>query len=200
MTYYHRDPTVPYWSNIDVDQLYEAHSHRPERAQAWLRHRQVSESCCGFERATIMKGHFEGGILGNHTFCWTFTPGRKGDSAIVLPVFNEYRLVDFVAMSRHDHTIWGCCVGTGLYLGDPSASPLRVHRTLAGWLANDCEGVLPLSKSFFPLLQLAPKLIAEDDDHAWDLAHRIFINPAAKFGSDQSEAEETAYERIEVRL
>jgi hypothetical protein len=199
MNFYHRDPSVPFWrSNVDVDSLFENHSHRPERAQAWLRYRNVSESCYGFERATTMKGHFEGGILSNHTFHWTFTPGREGDSVIVIPVFNEYRLADFVAMSRHDHNVWGACVGAGQYLGDIT-TPLRVHRTLAGWLANDCDGVLPLSRAFFPLLQNAPKLIAEDDDHAWDLARHVFINPAAKFGADQGEAEELAYERIEVR-
>jgi hypothetical protein len=145
-----------------------------------------------------MKGHFEGGILNNHTYNFTFTPGRKGDLAIVLPVFNEYRLADFVAMSRHDHEIWGCCTGAGLHLGDIS-NPLRVHRTPADWLANDCDGLLPLSRAFFPLLQSAPKLIAADDDHAWELAYRVFIDPAAKFGADQGAAEELAYERIEVR-
>jgi len=144
----------------------------------------------------MMRGHFEGGILGNHTYHWTFTPGHGG-LALVLPVFNDYRLVDIVAISRHDHTVWACCTGAGLYLGDIS-NPLRVHRTPAEWLAIDCDGVLPLSKSFFPLLQNAPKLIAVDDDHAWDLAYRVFIDPAAKFGWDEGEAEDMAYERIEV--
>jgi hypothetical protein len=115
MNFCHRDPTVPFWrSNVDIDSLFAAHSHRTERAQAWLRYRQVSESCCGFERATIMKGHFEGGILGDHTFHWTFTPGLRGDLAIVIPVFNNYRLADLVAVSRHDHNVWGCCTGAGL--------------------------------------------------------------------------------------
>jgi hypothetical protein len=45
----------------------------------------------------------------------------------------------------------------------------------------------------------APKIIAEDDDHAWELAYRVFIDPAAAFGGDQDEAEELAYSRIEVR-
>ena len=199
MTFYNRDSTVPYWrSNTDVESLFAAHAHNPDRAQAWLRYRNVSESCFGFERAVMMRGHFEGGILGNNTYHWTFTPGRKGGLALVLPVFNEYRLVDIVAMSRHNHNIWGACVGAGLYVGDLAVSPLRVHRTPADWLANDCYGVLPLSKAFFPLLQSAPKLIAADDDHAWDLAQRVFIDPAAKFGCDEGEAEDMAYERIEV--
>jgi hypothetical protein len=197
-TFYHRDPSVPYWrSNVDVDSLFAAHAHRPERAQAWLRYRKVSESCFGFQQAVMMNGHFEGGILGNHKFHWTFTPGRRGDIAIVLPVFNEYRLADFVAISRHDHEIWGCCTGAGQFVGDIT-TPLRVHRAPANWLANDCDGILPLSKTFFPQLQNASRIIAEDDDHAWDLAQRVFIDPAAKFGRDEGEAEERAYKQIEI--
>lgn len=199
MTYL-RDATVPYWrSNVDVEQLFEAHAHQPERAQAWLRHRRVSESCWCFQQAVMMKGHFEAGILGNHKFHWTFTPGRRGDLAIVFPVVNEHRLVDFVAMSRHDHEIWGACTGVGQHIGDLTASPLKVRRSLASWLAQDCEGVLPLTKSFFPNLRSARRIAAEDDDHAWDLAYRVFINPAAEFGSDELEAKELAYKKIEVR-
>jgi hypothetical protein len=197
--FYHRDPTVPFWRfNVDADALFEAHAHRPDRAQAWLRYRDVSENCLGFRRAVMMRGHFEEGLLGNHTYCWTFTPTYSADLAIVLPVFHECRLSDFVAMSRHNHEIWGCCTGTGQYLGEIKA-PLRIHRSLAGWLANDCDGILPLTKSFFPHLQNAASIIAEDDDHAWDLAHRIFIDPAARFGSDQEVAEQLSYNRIEVR-
>ena len=145
-----------------------------------------------------MLGHFEGGILGNHTYHWTFTPGRKGDLAIVVPVYNDCRLVDLAAFSRHDHNIWGCVTGAGQYVGSLAAAPLRIHRTLAGWLANDCGGLLPLSKLFYPQLRNAPSIIADDDDHAWDLAFRVFIDPAAKFGCDEEEAEQQAYEQIEV--
>jgi hypothetical protein len=146
----------------------------------------------------MMKGHFEGGILSNHAYHWTFTPGHKGDLAIAVPVHRDCRVVDFVAMSRHDHTVWGCCTGVGQYLGIIT-TPLRVHRTVADWLANNCDGILPLSKTFLPLLGSAPKIIAEDDDHAWELAYRVFIDPAAAFGGDQNEAQELAYNRVEVR-
>jgi hypothetical protein len=199
MSFYDRDPTVPFWrSNVDVDSLFNAHAHRPGRAAAWLRYREVSDLCFGFTRAVMMHGHFEGGILCNHAYHWTFTPGHRGDLAIAIPVLNGGRLVDLVAMSRHDHRIWGCTMGRGHYLGSLATPRLRVHRSPAGWLANDCDGVLPLSKSFFPLLNNAPLLIAEDDDHAWDLAYRVFIDPAATFGVDQGEAEELAFTRIEV--
>jgi hypothetical protein len=145
----------------------------------------------------MMNGHFEGGILGGHNYHWTFTPGRRGDLAVVVPVYRDCRLVDFAALSRHDHAVWGCITGAAMYLGDIT-TPLRVYRTLADWLANDCNGVLPLSKGFFPLLQNAPRIIAADDAHAWDLAYRVFIDPAAALGSDQDAAEELAFTRIEV--
>jgi hypothetical protein len=199
MSVYNRDDSLPYWrANVDVDHLFTAHAHRPEKAQAWLRYRDVSETCFGYERAVLMNGFFEGGILGNHTFCWTFTPGRRGDLAIVVPVLNDGRLVDLVAMSRHDHNLWGTCTGHGQYLGSLAAVRLRIHRTLAGWLANDCDGIVPLSKLFFPQLRNAPTIVAENDDHAWDLAYRVFIDPAAKFGCDEEEAEQQAYAQIEV--
>jgi hypothetical protein len=196
---YHRDPTVPFWRfNVDADALFEAHAHRPDRAQAWLRYRNVCETCLGFRSVTMMRGHFEGGVLGNHLYHWTFTPIHSGDPAIVMPVFHDHRLIDFVAVSRHDHRVWGCCTGTGQYLGDIK-TPLRVHRAPANWLACDCDGILPLSKTFMPLLRNAPSIIAEDDEHAWELAYRVFVDPAAEFGANQGDAEELAYTRIEVR-
>jgi hypothetical protein len=48
-------------------------------------------------------------------------------------------------------------------------------------------------------LQSAPNIIAEDDEHAWDLAYGVFVDPAARFGANQGDAEELAYARIEVR-
>lgn len=140
-----------------------------------------------------MNGHFEGGILCNHTYHWTFTPGRRGDLAIVVPVAN-----DFVAISRHDHTVWGCTTGHGQYLGSLTAPRLRVYRTPAGWLANDCDGILPLAKAFLPQLRNAPCLVAEDDDHAWELAEQVFVEPAIKFGCDAGQAEDQSFEQIEV--
>ena len=196
---YFRDPTVPFWrSNVDVDALIQAHAHSQNRAQAWLRHRNVSESCSGFRDAVMIRGHFEGGILNNHPYHWTFTPGYSDRLAIAIPVVQDCRLTDFVAMSRHDHTVWGCCTGAGRYLGRIT-SPLRIHRTVADWFAYDCDGILPLSKTFLPVLGNAPKIIAQDDDHAWELAYRVFIDPAGWVGGDQNAAEKLAYRRIEVR-
>jgi hypothetical protein len=168
--------------------MFDAFSYAPERAQAWLRYRNVSEICVGFQRAVMMNGHFEGGVLGNHTYHWKFTPGRRGDLAIVVPVAN-----DFVAVSRHDHNVWGCSTSRSLYLGQ-LATRLHVHRMPAGWLANDCDGIVPLSKSFLPQLRNALKLIAGDDEQAWE----VFTNPAVEFGCDAWEAEQAAYEQIEV--
>jgi hypothetical protein len=99
MSFYNRDDSLPYWlANVDVESLFENHAHRPDRAQAWLRYRDVSETCCGFEQAVMMRGHFEGGILSNRTYHWIFTPGRKGDLAIVVPVYDDCRIVDLLAI------------------------------------------------------------------------------------------------------
>ncbi|QIG92441.1 hypothetical protein [Bradyrhizobium sp. 6(2017)] len=191
---YLRDSTLPYWqNNVCVESIFDTFSYGPERAQAWLRYRKVSEDCDGFQRATLMHGHFEGGVLCDHTYSWTFTPGRRGDLAIVVPVAN-----DFVAMSRHDHNVWGCVTGRGQYAGSLVGPRLRIHRTFAGWLANNCDGIVPLSNLFLPQLRNAPTLVVEDDDHAWDIAERTFINPAIKFGCDPDQAEDQAYKQIEV--
>jgi hypothetical protein len=146
---YHRDPRVPYWrSNVDVDFLFTAHSHRPDRAQAWLRYRGVSENSLAFGQAVLMRGHFEGGILSQHTFCWTFTPTHVGELAVVLPVHEKGRLVDLLAIARHDYRVWGCRTGAGQYVG-VFANPLPVHDTPYSWLMSNCDGVLPLAKAFF---------------------------------------------------
>ena len=75
------------------------------------------------------------------------TTAFSKDAAI--PVEN-----DFVAMSRHDYNVWGCVTGRGQYAGSTftgrkeNESPLRVYKTPINWLLANCEGVLPLSKSF----------------------------------------------------
>jgi hypothetical protein len=195
---YLRDSSLPFWqNNVDAESIFEAFSHRPERARTWLRHRNVSETCSGFERAVMMHGHFEGGILQNYIYRWTFTPGRKGDLAIVVPVLEGGgRLVDFVAMSRHDeNAIWGCCTGVGRYVGEFSAARVAVHKTPLAWLLSG-DGVLPLAKSFFPLLQFANNIVARDGDHAWELANQAFLYPAERLGLDVECAEQAAFDRI----
>jgi hypothetical protein len=200
---YHRDPTVPFWrSNVDVDALFENHSHRLERAQAWLRYRDVPESCTVFGQAVMMRGNFEFGLLGYHTFCWTFTPTHAGELAVVMPVYEDFRLVDLLAISRHDHSIWGCCTGAGQYIGSTTAhrknlnSPLRVYKTPINWLLANCEGILPLSKSFFPLLQHASSIIAEGYEHAWEISELAFMAPAERLFLDCESAEQAALNRI----
>src|SRR5258708_38207651 len=164
---YHRDSSVPFWhaNVVDVDALFEDHSLRPERAQAWLRFRDVSESWSAFGHAVMMRGFFEGGILGNHTYHWTFTPTYTGVLAIVFPVYEDFRLVDLLAISRHDHSVWGCCTGAGQYIGSTtvhrkdSSSPLRVYKTPINCLLANCEGIAALSKAFFPLLQASSSIL-----------------------------------------
>ena len=96
-TFYDRDPTVPFWrSNTNVGQLFDAHAHRPDRAQAWLQWLYVSEQAT-FEQAVMMRGKFELGLLGYHMYTWSFTPTHTGEPAIVLPVYEDFRMVDLLA-------------------------------------------------------------------------------------------------------
>jgi hypothetical protein len=195
MSFYDRDSSVPYWrANVDVDSLFAAHAHRPDRAQAWLRHYDVSDSFV-FQNAVTMRGHFELGILSDHTYHWTFTPTHAGDLAVVLPVYERGGLVDLLAISRHDHTVWGCVTGAGQYAGRFS-NPLPVHDTPYSWLMNNCNGVSPLAKAFYPLLQFATSIMARDGDHAWEIAYQSFIYPAERFGLDCDAAEQAAFDRI----
>jgi hypothetical protein len=191
MSIYDRDPTVPFWrSNVDVDSLFAAHAHRPDRAQAWLKFRDASEPT-----AVMMRGHFELGILADRTHHWTFTPTHTGELAIVLPVYERSRLVDMLAISRHDHSVWGCVTGAGQYVGSTANgrkaldSPLRVYRTPINWLLADCEGILPLSKSFFPLLQQASCIVAEGYEHACEVSELSFMAPAERLFLDCDAAE-----------
>ncbi|SIN83513.1 hypothetical protein SAMN05443247_00078 [Bradyrhizobium erythrophlei] len=208
MNYYHRDPTVPFWrSNVDVDSLFTAHAHRPERAQAWLRFFDTSESTPAFEEVRIMRGHFEGAILGDHTYHWTFTPTYKGEPAIVLPVRECGRVVDILAIARGDHNVWGCCTGAGQFVGSTAVhrknlnSPLRVYKTPINWLLlANCEGILPLSKSFFPLLQQASSIIAEGFEHAWEVAEYAFLAPAERLFLDCEAAEQAALNKISFEV
>ncbi len=196
MSFYDRDPTVPFWqSNVDVVSLFTAHAHRQDRAQAWLRYRDVAETCTAFGQAVIMRGHFEAGSLGAHSYHWTFTPTCQGAPAIVLPVYDQGRLLDLLAIARHDYRVWGCCTGAGQYVGR-FANPLQVHDTPYSWLMSNCDGILPLAKAFFPLMQFAQSIIARDSGHAWKIARQAFIHPAERFGLDCNAAEQAAFDRI----
>jgi hypothetical protein len=87
MSFYSRDESVPYWrANVDVDSLFAAYAHRADRAQAWLRFRDVTAT-----DAVMMRGHFELGLLCDHTYNWTFTPTHSGGLAIVFPVYEQHR-------------------------------------------------------------------------------------------------------------
>jgi hypothetical protein len=169
---YQRDPSLPFWrSNICVEQLLEDFAIN----------------------GTQMRGHFEGGILGDHCFSWTFTPNREDEPALIFPVYDNLRLVDLLAISSHPQ-VWGCVVGAGSYVGT-FASQLRVHRTPDSWLKSG-TGILPLARSFFPMLQLADSIIADDAEHAEKIANEAFIYPAERFGLDCFAAERLASERI----
>ncbi|MDB5553815.1 MAG: hypothetical protein JWL86_3799 [Rhizobium sp.] len=187
--------------NVDTDALFEAHAHNSERAMAWLRFRDVSESTI-LDSAVMMRGTFELGILPGHTFNWTFTPAHTGQLAIVIPIYESCRIVDLLAVSRHDHSVWGCCTGAGLYAGRTDMHrkspryPIRLYKTLIAWLLANGQGVLPLSKSFFPLVQSAPCIVGDDMEHAFQIADWTFSRPAERHFLDCEAAEQTAYEKV----
>jgi hypothetical protein len=73
---------------------------------------------------------------------------------------------------------------------------LRLYRTPISWLLANCAGILPLSKSFFPLLQHAPSIIAEGYEHAWEISEYAFMAPAERFSLDCDAAEQAALDKI----
>jgi hypothetical protein len=143
----------------------------------------------------MMRGHFEPGLLSDHTFHWTFTPTSAGGLAVVIPIYDGGRMVDLLAISRHDPAMWGCTTGAGQFIGK-FADPLTVHGTPHSWLTNNCNGVLPLAKGFYPLMQFAHSIVAQDCSHAWEIANRAFIDPAQRFDLDCEVAERAAFDRI----
>jgi hypothetical protein len=176
-TLYNRDESLPYWrNNIDVDALLEDLAIRQDDA-------------------LTMRGHFEGAILGDHTFQFTFTPG-EGAPAIIFPVHDERgRLVDILAIAPDDYALYGCVTGQGQFVGE-LASQLRVHRTASSWIENDFEGILPLAKACYPLLQLATCITADDAGHAERLVNEVYIYTAERFGLDVAAAEQSARNKI----
>jgi hypothetical protein len=175
---YHRDESLPYWrSNIDVDALFEDLAIRQNDA-------------------VTMRGHFEAGILGDHTYQFTFTPGVDYEPAIVFPVYNNGWLCDLLAVAIDDHRIFGCVTGQGQFVGKLQ-SQLRVHRTPDSYLKSG-DGILPLAKAVFPLLQFATSIIADDAGHAEQLTNEVYIYPAERFGLDIGAAEQAALEKIRI--
>jgi hypothetical protein len=61
-------------------------------------------------------------------------------------------------------------------------------------LAN-CEGILPLSKSLFPLLQHASSIIAEGYEHACEISELAFTAPAERLFLDCDSAEQAAFNK-----
>jgi hypothetical protein len=65
-------------------------------------------------------------------------------------------------------------------------------------LAN-CEGILSLSKSFFPLLQHASSIIAEGYKYACEISELAFTAPAERLFLDCDSAEQAAFNKNIVR-
>jgi hypothetical protein len=171
------DSKVPYWrSDVDVAALFKTHASaepfddpQDDLGLTW------EEVLPAFE----MRGHFEQLVSRDACYGWTFTPGVGDERALVMPAMDNGRMTDILAVAADDPLIWGAVTGHGTMMGAVTpAAELRVYRSAWQWLLFGCDGVLPLAKSVFPGLDRASLLIAEDLDHADELAHRIFVVPA----------------------
>lgn len=116
--------------------------------------------------------------------------GRAANYAILQVVFEGDLLFDFVAWDVAEPTkFWTLIGGNGSWpnlgspiLGDPKQTPqgpLVVHRTPEAWLANNGVGVVPLNDRAGRDLACADRLVAEDRDHAREIARLIcpFADP-----------------------
>jgi hypothetical protein len=199
---YEIDPTVPYWhSNIDMAVLFTRHGFLSEaRINAWLHY--IGCAPCAVRhigRIAEMRGYFCLGILNNRTQHWTFTPTPKVHGrAVVIEIIEEGKVIDLLAISKRDATIWGTVTGWSQFAGKlVMDAPLKVFIEPWRWLVWDCDGVLILDVASMVRLQKAPKLIVENIDCAYQLADGVWLNPAQYDGVGSVEdAERQAAERI----
>jgi len=196
------DPTVPYWeSDIDVAALYQAHLITDLTQDSLFDYLGLDETAETNGPVGFMRGRFSDALLPDHTFQWIFTPGAGEMPAIVVPVLVDGEMVDIMACGGFDHG-WGCVTGHGNILGalTPGA-PLRAYKSAQRWLMW-ADGVLPLRKRAWERLAEASLIIAEDPDHAGELAYRVFSLPACeRSGGDYDtiiEAERIASTRVGV--
>jgi hypothetical protein len=115
---------------------------------------------------------------------------RTATYAILQVIVGDDLLFDFVAWDVAEPTkFWTLIGGNGSWphlgspiLGDPKQNPhepLVVHRTPVAWLANNCVGVVPLNDKAGRDLACADQLVAQDLDHAREIARLIcsFADP-----------------------
>ncbi|EKS38751.1 hypothetical protein [Afipia clevelandensis] len=187
---YEYDPEVPYWrADVDAQALYDAHGRvGPEVTDLLLELELAKPSGVDdIGPVAIMDGRFSDAYLGDHTFTWIFTPGEGPDSAIVIPIWQDGRVVDLLALSADDVRNWGCVTGKGIVAGTiPDGQPVRVYEAPWRWVKYGCDGVVILAKSAFPALSGSPVIYAESIDHAENLAERVFVRPVLERPDDPS--------------
>jgi hypothetical protein len=186
-----------------VARLFETHGRLdPPRTDACLAYLgSEPDEVRAFGPIVQMRGHFTLGMLNSRTHDFIFTPSGVGRGrAIVMPVYQNAEMVDLLAVSRRDATVWGTVTGRGLFIGNIEANaPMYVYRNAWRWLVWGCRGVLPLDKAACVKLQSASQLITESVAHAFDLADQVWINPALYEGVGTIDAaEEQAATRILV--
>jgi hypothetical protein len=141
-------------------------AHRPDQAQAWLRFRDVSVSDAVMMRSLrtriAWRPHLPLDLYAD-TCRWT---------AIVLPANERGRLVDLLAIARHNDRICNRCWPICWQVCRSSVCQRDATQLAHGQLRRN----LAARRGIFPLLQFASDIGAQDSDHAWEIAHQAFIS------------------------
>jgi hypothetical protein len=115
-----------YWLNDDVVDLYDlCQDHARRRGDA-----------------IVMNGVFRPALLPDYTYEHRFLPTEDGEPTLVIPVFDECKVLDIVAVGK----VWGCVSGRADVLGT-FGDPLRVYKNPTSWMAGGL-GILPLKYSW----------------------------------------------------
>jgi hypothetical protein len=117
--------TLQYWLNDDVTDLYQDHAHRRG------------------DNVMIMAGVFRPALLPDYTYDYIFEPNDDGPPTRVIPVFDECKVSDIVAVGDK---AWGCVSGRASALGT-FTDPQRVYKNPTSWMAGSL-GILPLKYSW----------------------------------------------------
>jgi hypothetical protein len=196
---YEADPEVPFWrSTVDVEALYA--EHRQSGAVDLLTDLAMidPDDTADLGQIVLMTGRFLPLLSNDTTYFCTFSPGMGEEQAVVLPINEHGLLVDLLAISTDDASLWGCVTGHGGMAGSFTADqPVRVYKQPWQWLLFGCDGVVVLANAAFspkpfniepdgsvrPIYPLPPKLAgasliyAESLDHADELLYRLFERP-----------------------
>jgi hypothetical protein len=111
---YEIDPEVPFWrSTVDVEALYA--KHRQSGAVDLLTDLAMinPDDTADLGQIVLMSGRFLPLLSNDTTYFCTFSPGMGEEQAVVLPINEHGIMVDLLAISTDDASLWGCVTGHG---------------------------------------------------------------------------------------